>query len=750
MKRLFGMVATMLLTLLLASPFTGTAAADSQPGNGTPHRIQLNIDHFSPQVVKPGTTQVTVTGTVTNVGDRDIHEVEVRLQSGDPVQSSSQLRTALTGTSDPERAHSLFQRLSDELRPGQTVPLRLRVPLSVLQISEPGVYPLLVNVNGRPDYGGTARLAAVSLLLPVTGPGMSATHSHPVPLSLLWPIADDHPRVIRSTSGGHALFSDDRLARSLATGGRLYGLLDSVRLAAQRDPGVLDALCFAVDPDLLNTVETMARGYRVRTASGGTIAGKGGEAAISWLAELRGITKGHCVISLPYADADLVALARQGVVDLEKQAIDTSVVHRALPDATLLQNVVWPIDGTLDQRTLSDLVDSGTTTVLTDPGVLGHSDQRGPLPLSGTTSQHRALAIRLDPLISAGLGGLPARDGSLGSISGTDQVARSEPASTVAGVAAQNGIAAMIYRTRFADGAQLPSLIAPPHRWNVTEDQLSAFLSTMQRQFDSGAAVPRAVSQLIAASPASTPVPLNYSPEAAAAEISPSITTQIAKANAKQRDLIGAMSRDDAAQIEPATITAPIRDGLLRATSASWRNAPDGAGQLAVDEVTDALDAITGKVAVDSPGRTISMASNDSPVPITISNGLPVGMTVQIKLSRAAGLQINQVPDQMIPARSQRTVYVKSKVLRAGQFSVDVALTTPSGITSLGSPVRVHLSSTTYGPITLAITGTAFGLLLLLSGRRVYRRVRAARADGNRQTVPDREAGLDARDKSER
>ncbi len=40
---------------------------------------------------------------------------------------------------------------------------------TVLQIDEPGIYPLLVNVNGTPDYGAPARLDDARFLLPVLG-----------------------------------------------------------------------------------------------------------------------------------------------------------------------------------------------------------------------------------------------------------------------------------------------------------------------------------------------------------------------------------------------------------------------------------------------------------------------------------------------------------------------------------------------------------------------------------------------------
>ena len=38
-----------------------------------------------------------------------------------------------------------------------------------LGIDQPGVYPVLVNVNGTPDYGAPARLDNARFLLPVVG-----------------------------------------------------------------------------------------------------------------------------------------------------------------------------------------------------------------------------------------------------------------------------------------------------------------------------------------------------------------------------------------------------------------------------------------------------------------------------------------------------------------------------------------------------------------------------------------------------
>ena len=44
-----------------------------------------------------------------------------------------------------------------------------RRELPSLGIDKPGVYPLLVNANGTPDYGAPARLDDARFLLPVIG-----------------------------------------------------------------------------------------------------------------------------------------------------------------------------------------------------------------------------------------------------------------------------------------------------------------------------------------------------------------------------------------------------------------------------------------------------------------------------------------------------------------------------------------------------------------------------------------------------
>jgi hypothetical protein len=99
---------------------------------------------------------------------------------------------------------------------------------------------------------------------------------------------------------------------SLAAGGRLDSLLGAADFATSPavDPGgdVGRALCLAVDPDLLVTVNAMTAGYVVADARRlGTAAqpGTGQAAAAAWLDRLRTLAGRMCVVATPYAQADL-------------------------------------------------------------------------------------------------------------------------------------------------------------------------------------------------------------------------------------------------------------------------------------------------------------------------------------------------------------------------------------------------------------------------------------------------------------
>ncbi|MGB6206862.1 MAG: hypothetical protein WBF82_07815, partial [Mycobacterium sp.] len=383
------------LTLPIAAP----RAAAGEPG-ATPF-VQVRIDQVTPQVVTTTSEPVvTVSGTVTNVGDRPVRDVMVRLEHAPAVNMSAGLRTSLDGSTDQYEAVGDFLTVSGELQRGQKASFTLSVPVRSstkpsLAIGKPGVYPLLVNVNGTPDYGDPARLDNARFLLPVAGVPpdpldssgqalgamgamIAPDTSKPVPITMLWPLAD-RPRLAPGAPGGTipVRLIDDELATSLGTGGRLDILLTAAEFATSRevdpDGAVGRSLCVAVDPDLLVTVNAMTGGYVVSDAPDGaaekpgtpTRPGTGQAAATSWLNRLRALAHRTCVAPLPYAQADLDAVQRVGDAGLSAVATSSAgdVVDQIL-GVTAVRGATLIPDGSLTPRIVNLLSANGDSGVV--------------------------------------------------------------------------------------------------------------------------------------------------------------------------------------------------------------------------------------------------------------------------------------------------------------------------------------------------------------------------------------------------
>jgi hypothetical protein len=709
--------------LALATP--GVAVTDQNGGLGdTEGRLKLDITTMTPRVVTSDAKRIQLAGRITNAGDRNISHIRVRLQLSDVLNNADQVRGAMadppvTGTHD-----SPFIEVSPHLQPGQSADIKIDESLTdgELHMRQPGVYPLTVNVNGEPDYGGVARLASLNMLLPVRSvPGEPAPKNQPkrppVGLTMLWPIEGTSPRRVGSTPSGQLVLSDDGLARSMSDGGRLRDLVQTAQDRLGNDPKLNAATCFAIDPDLVRTAQDMSEGYQVRTGNS-LKQGTGTQAAKDWLGALAAVTDGRCVVPLPYADADLVALARAGSVDLEKQALDVSALNDALKGAKIQDNVVSPIDGMLDDRTMSDItsLNSTPTTALLDPQNIGTADGAGPHPVSGVDNGN---ALINDSLVSKGMLGEEQASGGAQT--------PSETPADIPSMASQNGIATLIFRAKFDPQRPKSVLATPPRRWNTNATDLNAWADAAQQLLSDGSAKPVSLSSRLKATPGSK-VSLSYPQSAAADEIPPSVTASLASNDQSVRDLLGSMQLDPSKSVQPTVLTSGLQQELLRAVSGVWRGNA-GAAKRAARDADRTLSDFTGQVSVIGSRLPANLASKDSKLPVSVHNSLPVTMKIRLWIT-AAGLRTDSpYIEGVIPARGSRTFTMPVTVLRAGQFNVDIRATT-TGQTQLGKTVRLDVVSSAYGAVTLAVTGTAFSALILLSARRIYRRVKAAKTAG--------------------
>jgi hypothetical protein len=748
MTRGWRLAAALLTAVLLglSAPVAATAAPPMAPARqpigqpvppvtGAQSLVELRVTELTPRVVTSDTQAVTVRGKVTNNSDRRIDQLRVRLQRGDAITSDKALREIQTQNTDA--ATGAFQEFAKTLQRGDSADLEITIPVRgvarSLLIDDPGVYPLLVNVNGRPDYSEPARLAAVSVALPVMSvPGgqEAGPKSAPPDLTLLWPLLDEQPRRLPTTDGKTVL-ADDELADSLAVGGRLFNLLNAVRTATEASSELLRSICFAVDPDLLQTVAAMTEGYQVRTSGGQLVAGKGTQAATDWLTRVRDLTNGHCVIAVPYADADLVALSRAGAVDLAQLSLTGSSIVADQLSVEPMADLYWPAGGSFDERTLIDLANVGPATVLADPGHLEKVEGRAPYAVNGTQTANPVRALPVDSLIS---------DALASPVSATPTFEGGPVPDT--GTSVQSGLAALAYRAAFDERVGGQVLIAPPRRWLASSTELDQFLLLARQLLDGGFANPLPLDQAVNAPNGGTAGDIAFSPQDSVQEIPTQVTAEVMRINATRRDLLDAMADDDASDVDPNDLLAPIQYGLLRGVSTAWRGRPQDATE-AVDNADAQLDALRRLVVVSDPGRPASLASGDSPIPVSVYNGLPVTIVVRINLGQVPGLRSEALPEFRIPPFSRLPRYIPAELSRSGRFSVDVRLTTPGG-TSLGQPVRLELNSTSYGIISVAVTGTAGVVLVLLAGFRIFRRVKAARAGeartGSGEQIAQRES----------
>lgn len=702
-------LAAVFLLFFCALPTTAAAS----PGG-----LRLVLTDMSPRVVTAdGPGMLTVTGTLVNDGPDPVTDLQVRVQRGNPLTTDGQLRDALDGDAPTDSAVSPFKDLAGGLPPGGRLPVSLSVPLrgSGLGLDATGVHELLVNVNGTPAGRDRARLAAARLLMPVLGlpgAGPATARADPTPITVLYPIAEP-PHRIATVPGSPPLLDNDALAASFATTGRLGGMVAALAQRAPVGSPVRAGLCLAIDPDLVETASVMSQGYQVVGRGGVAIPGAGATAAGQWLTQLAAVAKGGCVVALPYADADLVALTRGGLIDAATRALGTGrQILSTLLATPVPADIAWPADGTLDNPTLDVAAASGARTVLLSADAVTGRARSGVVSLAGRPVS----ALLTDPLLTRAATAASATPNTPGpgAAATADSLAGNDGP-----LATQDLLGAVAYRAGGSAPVVSPIVVAPPHQWRTDGAGARALLDAVDALVDAGVVEPVGLADAAAGTAAATAV--RPDPPVAGAEVPGSAVSTLANAARDLTDLRSAVV-DGNVGITADQLFAPLQLGLLRGASAAYREAP-AAAQDAASAVLAQVDAIRNSIRVLEPPNPYALGSSDAPLPITVANALPVTVRVRVELASTSGLRVNPIDVQQIPPLGRRQVSVNAQVTRAGQFTVDAAVRTPSG-GLLGPPSHLKVRSTAYGTITGWLTAIAGGLLVLLAARRVWRRVR--------------------------
>ncbi|MGK8502513.1 DUF6049 family protein [Nocardia asiatica] len=798
-------------------PLLDSASAEAQPaGSGTsssPKFLKLSLDSVTPTTVTTSSDSLlTVSGTVTNIGDRVVDDVSIRLQRAAAITSPVGLRATLRLDEVNYDLNGEFEDVAQRLNPGQrkqftlSIPLRSESGATSLRITEPGVYPLLLNVNGEPAYGTQARLDDARFLLPVLGVPPTASEDTgsaaapvpaptdaPVATTLLWPLAD-RPRQVGGRPGnvdGKVELTDDELAASLGKGGRLDQLLAALEgvssPGANRNAELTSAMCLAVDPDLLLTVRAMTNGYRVLASpsdpDGATRAGAGAEQAQAWLDRLRVLAGSMCTVALPFAQVDLSALAAVGDPLLSARAItEPADIIDSILATRSVRGVSLPDSGSIDAGAGSLLRSHGFGTAVlastaavpqgsvdwaqsssdSGPATAGSNDAAStPDPVSPevvrlpeiTAIQQPAAPAPAPPVTGnpapAASAPAPAADPALHAVTFdiwsatalaavgsnpptppfTPSRVRYDVTNDSRAARLQDALGAISWSALHPEANRPRSLLlVPPQQWGANRDEATALLRQVDLLLRGDLATARPFHDLVALPPAPQPYELDYLPQAAQDAVPERFVLPVRDQSRRITEMMRALVDVPEAEPTPHDFLTPLRDDLLRVLSLSDRRAgdaapPDTFAQRRLDQNTRTMDKLYRSVTVLPPGGVYTLASEQSPLLLVARNDLPVAIRVRFRIEAPADTDITDPGEQQLPANGSRSFQIPTEVRDSRNLVIPISLTTPEEV-ALGNPTQVSVRSNAYGQALAIITGCAALLLLLLAGRRLWRRFR--------------------------
>lgn len=461
----------------------------------TPDALHISLTWITPDRIDgQSKNSVTVSGTLTNVGKLPISDIDVRLQRGDYAPYGNALRHTLTEDQINYPTTLPFHHLATTLNPGDSTSFTLTVRIhggdgDTLNINAPGVYPLLVNVNGRVSNSDSARLHDARVLLPVLSlPGSDRQDPATVasrPTTILWPLALTPQEASYYSFSSIAVLRNENLGISLGEHGRLRALLDAAG-SLLKDHALNHSVCFAIDPDLLRTVDRMTRPYRVLNTPNnwhdGMHRGKHTKDAQSWIEDLRSLTANNCVIALPWSGASL-ATTTHLLPDKPHQLMeDSRRVTAYFLHKHLTSHVIWPNTGTLTPYDIPALDHS--ELLLSSTALTTHTDKG-----FGQLLRYDHARYTVTPYDSTLSTALAATGQNPVNTPYSPSDSRYVLTADSATARMQDATATLLWKTSAAlrrekpahnTYAGTPLLIAPPQQWSVTGDDLATFTSTLR------------------------------------------------------------------------------------------------------------------------------------------------------------------------------------------------------------------------------------------------------------------------------
>ncbi len=705
---------------------TDAAATDVCAAASAESPVVVEVTSLAPRAPASPDEPFRVAGRLVNCGDQALAGLQVRLVTGGRLSSRSQLRRASVEPVIGARRLEAQDAQVTELGAGASTRFDVRVRVADLRLGgRNGVHPLAVQARARTGGGARGPVGLASTFVPWFPEGPVA----PTRLAWLLPLVDEPHR------GPGAVMLSNELEDLVADGGRLSRALLGGRVGAAgtcEEPALPDAaaaqpaapgcrgeavpLTWAVDPDLVHSVEAMTRPYEV-LLDGRRTERAGSDAASAWLSSLRAAATEADVLALPYADPDVVALSRTGSPLTDDvallQQLGQSEVRRLL-DAEPLRSVAWPppgpVTGVVDTLSGSER----RALVVRAAALTDRDDTTDRTPAARTTlpsTVEPVPALVPDDLLSDLVVPDPTDDGWQGG-----RLAEQRWVAETAMIAAER------------PGESRTLVVAPDRRADLQPGLLAATLADTGR-LPWLCGVP--LTDAAAGTERCAELPDGQAPPRQDALSVPA--TSVPQAQALPPSFVGAVAavRRDSDQFTEQVLTPDddgakdIRARLLRARgraeSTAWRSRP-AAGRRMLELLGDDVAALRSRVSL--VGQPALLTGREGTVQLVVENGLdqPVNVGVRLDPTSAARLTSQDTEIRVVPGRTSLPVSVLVEARTAGRFTARMGLVDASG-QPFGSTVELEVRSTQYGRVALAVTGLAAAVLLVAAGVRITRRV---------------------------
>ncbi|MEU9106669.1 DUF6049 family protein [Streptomyces xanthophaeus] len=700
---------TPVLAALVYSPAPRAQAAEAAA-------VDVQLDSLAPAAPVKGDT-LTISGTVVNNSRETINDAHVGLRVGPALQDRASIddaaeRKGFRAGTDPGEIDPTYAVKLASLPSKVSQDFTLTIPVNKLELDKDGVYQLGVSVSGATESRPSEQVLGIKRTFLPWQPDAAAKKSQ---LAYVWPLIA-RTRVTAETGSDELqtpVFLDDSLADELKPDGRLGQM---VALGKELP------ITWVIDPDLLYTVDAMAKGYRVRTPDGNSVQGKNKAVAEQWLSSLEAAVQGKKVVALPFADPDLASLAHHGkdvsgtlgqlrpATDKAKRAVET-VLH--VPAST---DFSWPVDGAIDPSIVNVATSAGAHNVLTRSDSLTETGSLGYTPSAARPIGAGTTAVVADAELSTAFEGDMLNAGN--SVLAVQQFLAHSLALNLQKTDEQRGFVVAPQR--------MPS-VSQAHSMAAAIRALQAGRWTQPVDLEAAAAAkpdPAAATQVPGA---------GQYPEALRKQELP------VSAFEKIRTTQNTLDHFKVILAAPDRVEIPFGNTTNREMSTSWRGRPDEA-RVYRDQVQDYLIGLTEKVKV-IPKSDATLSGHSATIPVTVQNSLVQdvhNLVLRVKSANPTRLMFGKSGESeqevTIQGGHSQTVKFTANATASGPVEVTAQLFTKDGV-AYGKERKFTVEATEVTPtVMLVIAGGV--LLLVLAGVKMYasRKRVAARAAAEEST----------------